>query len=182
MQQYPVVQHEEGDAAGEQRHGSLTTLYQRYAPALLEYIRRQSAALSDAEDILADVFIGALRADLSAMSADEQRAWLWTVARYKVIDHYRQTRRQRPQVPLDTLLDTLVDGTTPEERALAHEELESLRTYVRQLSRIQQEVLQLRFIAGLRCTEIAALLHRREGAVRSILSRALNALRKHYQR
>lgn len=182
MQQYPVVQHEEGETAGGQRYGYIATLYQRYAPALFAYITRHSATVSDAEDILADVFIGALRADLSAMSADEQRAWLWTVARYKVIDLYRQARRQRPQVPLDTLLETLVDGTTPEERALAHEEVEYLRTYVRQLSQVQQEVLQLRFIAGLRCTEIAALLHKREGAVRSILSRALNTLRKHYQR
>jgi RNA polymerase sigma-70 factor, ECF subfamily len=53
---------------------------------------------------------------------------------------------------------------------------------LQRLSAVQQEVLQLRFIGGLRCTEIAVLLNKREGAIRSILSRALNGLRKYYER
>jgi RNA polymerase sigma-70 factor (ECF subfamily) len=182
MQQQPVLQGEEGDTAQKQPYGCTASLYQRYAPALFAYIRRHITALPDAEDILADVFIGALHTDLSKISVDEQRAWLWTVARYKVIDHYRRTRQQQPQIPLDTLLETLADATTPEKLLLKHEEEAYLRRYFQQLSEIQQEVLQLRFIAGLRCTEIAAILHKREGAVRSILLRALNTLRKHYQR
>jgi RNA polymerase sigma factor (sigma-70 family) len=56
-----------------------------------------------------------------------------------------------------------------------------LYKYLQHLSEIQQEVLQLRFIGGLRCTEIALLLKKREGTIRSILSRALNELRKYYE-
>lgn len=182
MHQQPVLQSEESATTGGQRHGHTATLYQSYAPALFEYIRRHAAALADAEDILADVFIAALHTDLSRLSADEQRAWFWTVARNKVIDHYRRTRHQQPQVPLDVLLENLADGTTPEMFVLEREEQAYLHRYFQRLSRIQQEVLQLRFIGGLRCTEIAVLLHKREGAVRSILSRALNTLRRHYQR
>jgi DNA-directed RNA polymerase specialized sigma24 family protein len=39
----------------------------------------------------------------------------------------------------------------------------------------------LRFEAGLRCKDIAALLHKPEGTVRSLLSRSLNYLRALYQ-
>ncbi len=79
-------------------------------------------------------------------------------------------------------METLEDGATPEKLVIQREEAAYLRVYLQNLSQIQQEVLQLRFIGGLRCTEIAVLLHKREGAVRSILSRALNELRKHYPR
>lgn len=182
MRQRHALQDEDGGTPAEKRHICTANLYQRYAPALFEYIRRHTTALTDAEDILAEVFIGALRSDLIGLSADEQRAWLWTVARNKLNDHYRQVRRQQPQIPLDALLETLEDGTTPEKLALQREEAAYLRVYLQGLSLLQREVLQLRFIGGLRCTEIAALLHKREGAVRSILSRALNELRKHYQR
>jgi RNA polymerase sigma-70 factor, ECF subfamily len=181
MQQRPGLKDEDGSNPVEKRRACTSDLYKRYAPALFEYIRRHTAVLSDAEDILAEVFIGALRRDLSGMSADEQRAWLWTVARNKVNDAYRQAGRQ-PQVSLETLGDTLEDETTPEKLALQQEEAAYLRGYLQRLSRTQQEVLQLRFIGGLRCTEIAALLKKREGAIRSILSRALNELRKYYER
>jgi RNA polymerase sigma-70 factor (ECF subfamily) len=181
MQQGPILRDEGGSTPVETRHACTANLYQRYAPALFEYIQRHTAALDDAEDILTEVFIGALRHDLTQMSADEQRAWLWTVARNKVNDHYRQVGR-RPQVSLESLGDTLKDGTTPEKLALQQEETAYLHKYLQRLSSAQQEVLQLRFIGGLRCTEIALLLKKREGAIRSILARALNELRKHYER
>ena len=181
MQQHPGLQGEDSGNPTEKGHACISDLYKRYAPALFEYIRRHSAALSDAEDILAEVFMSALRYDLSRMSMDEQRAWLWTVARNKVNDAYRQTRR-KPQVSLEVLEDTLEDGTTPEELALQQEEAAYLHGFLRRLSRTQREVLQLRFTGGLRCTEIAVILKKREGAVRSILSRALNELRRYYER
>jgi DNA-directed RNA polymerase specialized sigma24 family protein len=42
---------------------------------------------------------------------------------------------------------------------------------------LQQQVVKLRFFGGLRCAEIAAVLGKREGTVRVLLSRALNLLR-----
>ena len=181
MQQRPGLQDEDSGNAMEKRLACASDLYKRYAPALFEYVRRHTATPGDAEDMLAEVFIVALRYDLSGMSADEQRAWLWTVARNKVNDAYRQAKR-RPMVSLEALGDMLEDETTPEKLALQQEEVAYLRGYLQRLSRVQQEVLELRFIGGLRCTEIALLLKKREGAVRSILSRALNELRKYYER
>ncbi|HEU0003303.1 MAG TPA: sigma-70 family RNA polymerase sigma factor [Ktedonobacteraceae bacterium] len=177
----PIVQEPGSNAPLETRHACTADLYQLYAPAVFAYIRHHTADLNDAEDILAEVFAGALRQDLTVMSADEQRAWLWAVARNKVNDHYRQGQR-RQQVSLESLGEILEDATTPEQLALQQEEMAYLHSYMQRLSATQQEVLQLRFTGGLRCTEIAALLNKREGAIRSILSRALNELRKYYER
>jgi RNA polymerase sigma factor (sigma-70 family) len=179
MQEHPISQSAEDGISIEQRRGH-AVLYRSYAPALFEYIRHHTAASNDAEDILTEVFIGALRHDLSEMSSDRQRAWLWTVARNKVNDYYRQVHR-RPQISLEALRETLEDGTTPELLTLKQEEVAFLYKYLQRLSVVQQEVLQLRFIGGLRCTEIAILLNKREGTIRSILSRALNELRKYYE-
>lgn len=183
MKQGPIFQHEGGSPALGERHACVAQLYQRYAPPLFEYLRRHLSAQSDAEDILAEVFIGALRHDLTRKSSDEQRAWLWTVARNKLNDAYRQAGR-RQCVSLDAVGETeaLSDEMTPEELALQQEEAASLRKYLQSLTAEQQEVLQLRFMGGLRCTEIAKLLHKRDGTIRSMLSRALNALRQQYER
>src|SRR5260370_27973259 len=112
MQQRPVLQDEGGSTSTEKRYACTATLYERYAPVLFEYIRHHTAALNDAEDILTEVFIGALRQDMTKMSADEQRAWLWTVARNKVTEHYRRVRRQQ-QVSVEALRETLGEGIPP---------------------------------------------------------------------
>jgi DNA-directed RNA polymerase specialized sigma24 family protein len=61
----------------------------------------------DAEDGLLDGFLAALeRESLRALSKQEQRHWLWRVARNKMVDYYRRTAR-RPQVPLEEVTETL---------------------------------------------------------------------------
>jgi RNA polymerase sigma-70 factor, ECF subfamily len=178
--QKPIWQDDDASIPPDPRHTSTANLYQRYASALFAYIKRHTTTLDDAEDILAEVFIGALRNDLSKLSVDEQRAWLWTVARNKVNDYYRQMHRQR-QVSL-TAMEGMLGDDDLETQVIQQEEVTFLRQYLHHLSADQQEVLQLRFVGELRCTEIATLLNKREGTIRSILSRALNQLRKYYQR
>ncbi len=55
-----------------------------------------------------------------------------------------------------------------------------MRRWIRTLPPQQQEVLTMRFTGEMRCAEIAAILQKNEGAVRTMLSRALNALRGLY--
>lgn len=158
-------------------------LYRYYAPGILAYLRRHVPTQEDAEDLLLDVFLAALEYEprLAGLAEDEQRAWLATVARNKMIDHHRWASRRR-FFSLEKAESTL-DGEEkmPEEVVVRDEELDRLRSYLQQLSATQQEVLQLRFTAGLRCAEIASTLHKREGAIRTMLSRALNTLRGFYE-
>ena len=71
---------------------------------------------------------------------------------------------------------------TPEQVVLRREELERLYKAVSALSVDQQQVLQLRLGEGLRFTEIAVLLNRREAALRKLWSRTLAHLRRVYER
>jgi len=157
-------------------------LYRRYAPGILAYLRRHMPTQEDAEDLLLEVFLAALEYEprLAAMSEDEHRAWLATVARNKMIDHHRWAGR-RHFLPLEKAKGTLdSQEKMPEEVVVRDEEQDRLRSYLQRLSATQQEVLQLRFTCGLCCAEIASTLHKREGAIRTMLSRALNTLRGFY--
>ena len=66
-------------------------LYQRYAPGLFAYVRRQIGSQEDAEDILVEVFLAASKQEhLSTWPEAEQIAWLRQVTRHKLADHYRR--------------------------------------------------------------------------------------------
>lgn len=169
----------EGSFGDEEASNSL---YNRYATALFNYVRLYVASREDAEDILLDTFLLALENDTFALlSEQKQRAWLYSTARHKIVDRYRSSTR-RQFVALEQVSSTLYndDEQAPEQLALRREESTHLLKLIQRLPVAQQEVLHLRFASGLRCTEIAVLLDKPEGSVRSLLSRALNMLRTIY--
>lgn len=158
-------------------------LYRCHASGILAYLQRHVPTQEDAEDLLLEVFLAALEYEsrLASLSEDEHRAWLVTVARNKMIDYHRRASRRR-FFSLEKVKSSLGDEEkTPEEVVIDNEEYDRLRSYLQQLSVAQQEVLQLRFTAGLRCAEIASTLQKREGTIRSMLSRTLNTLRSFYE-
>jgi RNA polymerase sigma-70 factor (ECF subfamily) len=161
---------------------SLAVLYQRFAPVLFAYLYRHTSSREDAEDLLLEVFLAALEhTGFAALSAKEQESWLWSVARNKMIDHYRRATRH-PGVQLDLVLDDLYEREeyAPEHVLLRREEYAHLRAKIAQLPEFQQEVLRLRFANDLHCAEIAVVLQKSEGAIRMVLSRTMKMLRAVY--
>lgn len=157
-------------------------LYERHAVPMLAYLRLHAPTWEDAEDMLQEVFLATMdQRQLLNLSEHEQLAWLGGVARHKLVDHYRRTRR-RTALPLDQLGDALEEeeALAPESLILGRETQRELWEAVQHLSAVQQQVIYLRFVGGLRCPQIASLLGKREDAVRKLLSRAMNHLRGLY--
>ena len=168
----------------KEENGALSDLYRQHAPALLTHLRVNMQSVEDAEDVLLDVFVAALERDaLRALSPEEQRRWLWRVARNKLVDHYRRHAR-RQHLPLEDADETTCeDGELmPEWVALRNEEHRNLAVAIEGLRPLQREVLLLRFVDGLRAPEIARMLGKRDAAVRVLLSRTLNLLRKNFEK
>ena len=157
-------------------------LYERYATTILAYLRRRLSSREDAEDLLLEVFLAAFEHNSLIGLADEEcAAWLRQVARNKLIDFYRRAGR-RPSVAVDDVEHLLYDETLdPERLALRHEEEHRLHLAIKQMPPASQEILRLRFANGLRCTQIAGMLGKREGTIRMNLTRALNLLRTLYE-
>ncbi|MHB8598200.1 MAG: RNA polymerase sigma factor [Ktedonobacteraceae bacterium] len=165
--------------AGETQNGG--TLYDRFAPTLFPYLYAQTASMQDAEDLLLEVFIAAFHNDKLARMPDEQQlAWLRRVARNKVIDRYRHTSLLTI-LPLEQVMEQEDNALTPEQRAEQQERYERLYEALKQLSPLQQEMIQLRYVHALRFVEIAAYLDKPEGSVRKLMTRTLRQLRELYE-
>lgn len=158
-------------------------LFEHHSPALFAYLSHQISSREAAEDVLVEVFVAALEAErFVQMSEKEQVSWLWRVARNKAVDFYRRSQVRRG-LDLSQVIDHIDDRErSPELIMLQREASALLQTYLDQLSPDQQKAIQLRFAHGLRSAEIATVMGKREGSVRSLLSRALNFLRTLYEK
>lgn len=157
-------------------------LFQRCAPTLFAYLRQHTTSREDAEDLLHEIFAAALAKPQFCQFADEeQQLWLWRVTRNKVVDTYRRKTRH-PELALDCVAEHLYaeDEQSPEYTLLRQEEYAHLREALAQLSMPQQQALRLRFVNNLSCADVAKVLGKREGTVRSMLSRSISILRSIY--
>lgn len=166
-----------GDTGDSQ---SQIALYESYGQIIFGYLRLHVRSLEDAEDLLLEVFLAALEhGNLAGLVPGEQLAWLRRVAHNKLLNVYRRASR-RPQIALDSLVETIFEEEGPEQVTLQQEERRQLVVAIRKLPALQQQILQLRYGDGLRCSEIAVLLNKREAAVRKLLSRSIISLRQLY--
>jgi RNA polymerase sigma-70 factor, ECF subfamily len=158
---------------------AVTRIYTAYAPALYRFFM---AAVSDrhlAEDLTGTAFVSAIealprfRGPIEALGG-----WLFQIARHDLYDYRRRQARSRIEPLEDNLNEAaLADGgVDPEE--LAIERLEGTRVLaaLRELSPDQREVLLLRMAGGLTAPEVAAILGKTTGAVKSLQFRGLASL------
>ncbi|MXV96862.1 MAG: sigma-70 family RNA polymerase sigma factor [Gemmatimonadetes bacterium] len=143
------------------------------------YVRFRVATRDVAEDLTSDVFIKALR---SLGSYDPRksapRTWLLRIARNAVTDYLRTLqRRGRLHVSLDRVPDLVHRAPSQEERMLRAEQVQRLLNAVATLRAADQEVLSLRYGAGLANLEIAETLKISANAVAVRVHRALSRLR-----
>jgi RNA polymerase sigma-70 factor (ECF subfamily) len=155
---------------------AFSLLYQRYLTPLYRYLLGRVNNVHDAEDLTALVFSEALE----GLVAHRYReggcfpAWLFTIARRRLIDFYRQ----HPVAPLG-------DPPSPEPGLLTAiekgQDLAHLAHLLTQLDEEHQELLRLRFSAGLSFAEIGILEERSEAAVKMALYRTLDTLRANWE-
>jgi RNA polymerase sigma-70 factor (ECF subfamily) len=155
---------------------ALGRIYRELNPSLLRYLAAQAPGA--AEDLASETWLGAARR-LRGFRGDEEafRAWLFTIAHHRLVQHWRQAKR-RPSVPADpaTMADhPAVDN--PESQVVdAAVAVAAARRITELLSPAQAEVVLLRVLAGLDVDHVAAVLGKRPGAVRVLQTRALRNL------
>jgi RNA polymerase sigma-70 factor (ECF subfamily) len=162
-------------AAQEGSEAAFSRLWRDGNPALLRYVR--VIAPEVAEDVVADAWVQVVRG-LAGFRGDEQawRAWLFTTARRRVIDHVRR-RSRRPARPLDEVPAGLLPAA-PDAADLAIERI-STRSAIALLAglpTVQAEVILLRVVAGLDTDTVALMVGRSPGAVRVAAHRGLRRL------
>jgi RNA polymerase sigma-70 factor (ECF subfamily) len=154
---------------------ALATIYGTHNPALLRFLRARAGA--DGDDLASQTWLDAARNLRGFQGNDDQLgAWLFTIARRRLIDHQRREGRRR-ETHDDPAISRRPSGDDP--AATAVELLcgdEAARRIVALLPWAQAEVVLLRVVGGLTVAEVAAVTGRRPGTVRVMQHRALRYL------
>ena len=152
-------------------------LYDAYMERIYRFVYFRVEDQQTAEDITSQVFLKAWsNLDRFSFNRTPYLAWLYTIAHNAVIDHYR-TRK------VTTALDDVQLSQPDHSEAVENDidltaEMQSVKTALQALTDDQQKVLTLKFIEGMSNNEIAHQLGKREGAIRALQMRGLQALAK----
>lgn len=151
-------------------------LYDRYVDTVFRYVHFRAGTHSQAEDLTQETFVRALRRIGSvSWQGRDFGAWLITIARNLIADHYKSARF-RLEIPTADMLDADRAEEGPENDVLDAMSSATLIDAVRELNPDQQECIVLRFLQGFSVTETAQAMGKNEGAVKALQYRAVRTL------
>jgi RNA polymerase sigma-70 factor (ECF subfamily) len=164
------------ERACRMERAAIGALYRRHVQAIYRYVYYRVGDEHMAEDLTAEVFLRVIE----ALPNYQQRgvpfaAWLYRIARARTADHHRRHRR---------LATSGLDEQWPSdedpplrlvEQSTRHEDL---RAALGHLTTDQQQVVVLKFAEGFSNADVARILGKTEGAVKSLQHRALDALHR----
>lgn len=155
--------------------GTLDSFFSLYYEKLYSYAFRKLGDSQSAEDLASDVTLKVLQSiDKYEPTGRPFSAWVFRIARNKLIDLHRLRQRRREVNLFENLPDSRSHPDVMAERALERGEILSA---LEDLTESQRRVIQLRYLEGFDVASVARILGRNEGAVKSLQHRALKALR-----
>ncbi len=157
-------------------------IYDRYVDTVFRFIYFRVGNRQLAEDLTSDTFLRALkRIESFTWQGRDLGAWLVTIARNLVADHFK-SGRYRLEVTTGDVLDADREDRgpegSPESAVLDHITNVTLLTAVKQLNPEQQECIVLRFLQGFSVAETAQVMSKNEGAIKALQYRAVRALHR----
>jgi RNA polymerase sigma-70 factor (ECF subfamily) len=168
-------------ARGDER--AATELIEAHGDALFRFVlRRTGGCVEDAEELVQDTFVTAVRLGGTFDGSCAVFTWLCSLARLKIGDRFKEQSRQK-RAPERTVL-SLDDDTRKALRAV-NDTSTSLDDLVDRLDRVrlvqdllnsmtpeQREAVTLRYVEQFSIAEIATIMKRSEKAVERLLERA----------
>ncbi|MFP4157845.1 MAG: RNA polymerase sigma factor [Opitutales bacterium] len=160
-------------AAGDR--DAFVNLVDRWQNRLINYFYRATGNRADAEDLAQETFVELFRVAGRYESRGSFSAFVFTIARRRLIDQYRKGSR-RPLNYLDPMDDTMQQMA--EAADSSREIREAFHLALSALPEKQRQAILLRQQQGLSYEEIAETLAASVSAVKTWIHRARNHLRK----
>ena len=163
---------EAGQRAGSQSSkAALFEIFITEQDRLKRIVAGMGLSTPDAEDILQDVSVQALRQRRKWQNPDEVVRWLTRVTVNRCLMHHRRRKRfsRGAAEIIKRRTENTVEATGTDAKAIAAEELEIVRESLRELDDSLLTVLVLRYFCGLNSTEIGQTLGLSASAVRTRL-------------
>jgi len=160
----------EDDAARKRFEG----VFGANSQLVFDYARRRTASLADAADVMAETMLVAWRRIEDVPDGDDERLWLYGVARRQLANHRRGLRRRQR---LGQRLRERVGQDQGPVLVDAHGDDSGVGAALALLSGDEQELIRLTSWEGLGGNEIAVMLGISPGSARIRIHRARNRLR-----
>jgi RNA polymerase sigma factor (sigma-70 family) len=164
------------EAARTGARWAFEAIYRDLAPSVLGYLRGQGA--NEPEDLASEVFVGIVRG-LDRFEGDERafRTWMFTIAHRRLVDERRRLLRslEEPTDPAEMTrlaAGVLVAGVEEQAGMLGG----GVEQAMNALSDDQRAVLLLRILADQSVAEVASILGKTQGAVKTLQRRGLRSL------
>lgn len=151
----------------EKKSQNVSDIYLEYKNPLKGFIFKQKLSKEDGEDILQDVFYQLSKVDLDESPIEQVSAWLYRVARNRIIDHQRKIREERipaiAELDEDSLsliqdmqnLDFILDSDSPEGDFYKSLIMKELEEALDELPDEQSKVFTLTEMEGFSFKEIS---------------------------
>jgi len=167
-----VARAQEGDRE------ALEELYLLHFDRIYSYLHMSVGNRHDAEDLTTQTFLKMLESiKRFRWQSAPFSAWLFRIAHNLAMDHFRASRRWQPEeeVPEPP------GQAEPSAELAAFQSIgrQSMLELIEDLSQDQKQVLTLKFVFNLPNGEVATILGKTEGAIKSLQHRALVSLQKH---
>lgn len=166
---------EERPGTGEEEQARLAAeLFDQYADSIYRYLRDLLRSTEDAEDLLHDTFIAAMKGLPGLRNPEAAGSYLFSTARRLA---FRKRTKDRRLIVLDTVPEES-DPSDPETLYIDREKLADLERALEGLTFEQREALLLSYKHELSYREIAEITGRSENAVKAVVFRAVRKLKE----
>ena len=166
-----VVRAQQGDRS------ALEELYLIHFDRIYSYLHMSVGNRHDAEDLTTQTFLKMLEAiGRFRWQSAPFSAWLFRIAHNLAIDHFRARKRVQPEEEVPE--QDGAEESSAEDQALDSMGRAGMLELIDRLSAEQRQVLTLKFLFGFVNAEVARILGKTEGAVKSLQHRALASLQK----
>lgn len=158
--------------ASQLNTNALAEIYDTHSPGIYRYSMRLLGDMTLAEDCVAETFARFLKSLQEQRGPhDNLQAYLYRIAHNWIVDLYRNNKES---VELTDVLRS--ESDVPEEEAAKRIRQKQVRRAIRHLTPEQQQVISLKYLDDWNNEEVARLMKKPVGAVKSIQHRALKSL------
>lgn len=158
-------------------------LYDQHYPKIFGYVLKRVANLEIAQDITSEIFFKALKKLWQFHWRNIPfSSWLYRIANNEISNYFRKNKHK--PAPLESIPEPFstsnpsADILEAEEELKRHQDFLALQKEISKLSAKYQEIIILRFFDKKQIKEIAEILGKREGTIKSLLHRGLEKLRQ----
>jgi RNA polymerase sigma-70 factor, ECF subfamily len=156
---------------------ALEELYLLHFDRIYSYLHMSVGNRHDAEDLTTQTFLKMLESiSRFRWRSAPFSAWLFRIAHNLAMDHFRATRRWQPEEEVPEPPGS--EEASAEEQAMHEIGRQSMLELIDKLSTEQQQVLTLKFVFNFPNAEVATILGKTEGAIKSLQHRALATLQR----